>query len=152
MLYSERFRNECTKELEKIINKKGLEIFDTDDIIVLLYLFPLIERLVVEILDLSTLVNIECKEQGVIRTVNSLLQHQEIVKIIDPYLIKKLSKYFSDDGIRNKMMHYNPQEIEIKCAISDVQEVKEIAISLANLYNSELKKNAYIELDEIKTI
>ena len=77
MSYRVYFNQEHSEQFNKIINRNNIDLFDIDDISVFLYLFPLIERLIVEILDISTLVNIECKEQGKIRTVNSLIQQDE---------------------------------------------------------------------------
>ena len=152
MSYRAYFDQEHSEQFNKIINKNNIDLFDIDDISVFLYLFPLIERLIVEILDISTLVNIECKEQGKIRTVNSLIQQDETRVILGNDLIEKISKYFNESGIRNKMMHYNPNENTIKSTLEDINEVKEIAICLCKIYEKELKKYDSIVIDKIDLV
>lgn len=152
MSYRVYFDQEHSEQFNKIINKNNIDLFDIDDISVFLYLFPLIERLIVEILDISTLVNIECKEQGKIRTVNSLIQQDETRVILGNDLIRKISKYFNESGIRNKMMHYNPNENTIKSTLEDINEVKKIAICLCKIYEKELKKYDSIVIDKIEPV
>lgn len=152
MLYSEFFNRKHSKELERIISENNITLFDDQNATVLLYMFPLIERLVVEILDLSSIVNIESKEQGTIKTVNSLIQQEITKEILGNQLIEKITKYFKEDGIRNKMMHFDPDNNEIKCHFSDIQEVKQIAIELIDLYESKLEESKSIVLEKIEPI
>lgn len=152
MLYSEFFNRKHSKELERIIFENNITLFDDQNAAVLLYMFPLIERLVIEILDLSSIVNIESKEQGTIKTVNSLIQQEITKEILGNQLIEKITKYFKEDGIRNKMMHFDPDNNEIKCHLSDIQEVKQIAIELIDLYESKLEESKSIILEKIEPI
>lgn len=152
MSYSTYFDKKHSEQFNKIVCKNYTTLFNIDDISVFLYLFPFVERLIVEILDLSTLVNIECKEQGILRTVNSLIQQDEANMILGEELIKKIAKYFSDEGIRNKLMHFNPNEDMVSCTIADINEVKEIAISLCDIYERELEKYDYKVINKIDLI
>lgn len=152
MSYKTFLETILTEDLNRIVCDKDISLFDVNDISVLLYFFPLIERLIVEILDLSTLINIECKEQGTLRTVNSMIQQEEIHLIFDEPLIKKISKYYGDDGLRNIMMHFYPNMEKISCSIEEINEIKEIAIILAGIYIKERKKYEYSTIENIDFI
>ena len=81
MLYDDFFQKEHSKELMNILHEDTRKLFESDNMAVLFYMFPLIERLVVEILDITSLVNVETKNQGTIRTINSMLQDKETEKL-----------------------------------------------------------------------
>lgn len=151
MLYSEIIEKWYFEELDRLIGKENIKLFDEENIMVLLYMFPLIERLIIEILDISTIVNVESKEQGTIKTINSLLQQDIVKKILGDGLFEKISKYFNEDGIRNKMMHFDPHSNEVVCNLYDIQEVKKIAIDLIRLYTKKINEGKTIikKIDEI---
>ena len=96
MLYDDFFQKEHSKELMNILHEDTRKLFESDNMAVLFYMFPLIERLVVEILDITSLVNVETKNQGTIRTINSMLQDKETEKIFGKELHDNLKKYFAD--------------------------------------------------------
>ncbi|RHM62801.1 hypothetical protein [Coprobacillus sp. AF33-1AC] len=152
MFYDDFFQKCHTKELDNFIHEDDILLFKSNNIAVLYYFFPLIERLAIELLDLTSLVNIEHKDQGTIRTVNSLLHQEKTKEILGNSLIKKLEKYFKDDGIRNKIMHYNNDINKIQIDKEDMQIIKYITIQLASLYEEELKKIDSIKIERIDLI
>ena len=137
MLYDDFFQKEHSKELMNILHEDTRKLFESDNMAVLFYMFPLIERLVVEILDITSLVNVETKNQGTIRTINSMLQDKETEKIFGKELHDNLKKYFADDGLRNQLMHYVPETDKIG---ANVSEIKAMALMLAEMYEKELKE------------
>lgn len=151
MSYSEFIEKQYFEELDGLIGKENIKLFDEENKMVLLYMFPLIERLIIEILDISTIVNVESKEQGTIKTINSLLQQDIVKKILGDNLFEKISKYFNENGIRNKMMHFDPDNNKVFCNSDNVQEVKKIAIDLTELYTKKISesKSPIKEIDEI---
>lgn len=152
MLNCDFFQENHSMELKNLMHDDCKELFNSDECDVLLYIFPLIERLIIEILDVSSSVNIEIKEQGSIRTINSLLHEDDAQRILGEQLVKRILKYFQKDGLRNQMMHYIPGIDMVSTNVSDVREIKNIAIELANLYENQLKKIDSITVEKISTI
>ncbi len=149
MLYDDFFQKEHSKELMNILHEDTRKLFESDNMAVLFYMFPLIERLVVEILDITSLVNVETKNQGTIRTINSMLQDKETEKIFGKELHDNLKKYFADDGLRNQLMHYVPETDKIG---ANVSEIKAMALMLAEMYEKELKEADSVVIKKIEKI
>lgn len=152
MLCDEFFQKEHSKELMNILHKDSEKLFKSDKLAVLFYMFPLIERLVVEILDITSLVNVETKNQGTIRTINSMLQDKETENIFGKELHDNLKEYFADNGLRNLLMHYDPKADIIGAYISTVKEIEEMALMLAEIYENKLKETDTIEIKKIEKI
>ena len=114
----------------------------------LYYLFPLIERLVVEILKYKPDSNIEFYEQGTYRTLNSILEVEENKKYFDKDLVILIKKYYEENGLRNKMLHFRGEN-NIKLTTIDLLATKVITIKLLKLYNLTLKQFDNTELNEI---
>jgi len=90
-----------------------------DDLI--LYAFPLLERLIIEILKFNSISDIEVSTQGTYRTLNSVINNNELhLSINDKKLLKEL---FKDDGVRNKLMHVSDEIIEI-----DIAKIEEMRV------------------------
>lgn len=152
MLCDDFFQRKHSKELMNILHEDTRKLFESDNMAVLFYIFPLIERLVVEILDITSLINVETKNQGTIRTINSMLQDKETKKIFGKELYDNLKKYFADDGLRNQLMHYNPKVNKISANISDIREIKEVAINLAQLYETKLEETDAVLIKKLEKI
>ena len=152
MLCDDFFQRKHSKELMNILHEDTRKLFESDNMAVLFYMFPLIERLVVEILDITSLINVETKNQGTIRTINSMLQDKETKKIFGKELYDNLKKYFADDGLRNQLMHYNPKVNKISANISDIREIKEVAINLAQLYETKLEETDAVLIKKLEKI
>ena len=152
MLCDDFFQRKHSKELMNILHEDTRKLFESDNMAVLFYIFPLIERLVVEILDITSLVNVETKNQGTIRTINSMLQDKETEKIFGKELHDNLKKYFADDGLRNQLMHYNLKVNKISANISDIREIKEMAINLAQLYETKLEETDAVLIKKLEKI
>lgn len=152
MLYDDFFQKEHSKELMNILHEDTRKLFESDNMAVLFYMFPLIERLVVEILDITSLVNVETKNQGTIRTINSMLQDKETEKIFGKELHNNLKKYFADDGLRNQLMHYVPETDKIGANVSEIEEIKAMALMLAEMYEKELKEADSVVIKKIEKI
>ena len=146
------FKKEIDKyylpEMINTIGKIDLDLLENRTEISLYYLFPLIERLVVEILKYKTDTNVECYEQGKYRTLYSILSSEENTKYFDKNLVNLIKEYFKEDGLRNKLLHYRGDDT-IKLTIIDLLAIKVISIKLLKIYNLTLKELDNIDLDEI---
>ena len=152
MLCDDFFQKEHSKELMNMLHKDSENLFKSDKLAVLFYMFPLIERLVVEVLDITSLVNVETKNQGTIRTINSMLQDKETESIFGKELHDNLKKYFADDGLRNQLMHYVPEIDMIGANVSEIKEIKEMALMLAEIYEKELEEADSVVIKKIEKI
>lgn len=150
--YYNYFRQEVEKYyLPEMINTLGiidLDILESRTVESLYYLFPLIEKLVIEILKYKLDSNIEFYEQGTYRTLNSILDSEENKKYFNKDLINLIKKYYADDGLRNKLLHFRGKN-SVNCTTIDLLATKVIVIKLLRLYNLTLKELDDIELNEI---
>lgn len=146
------FKQEVEKyylpEMVNTIGKVDLIVLEDRTEESLYYLFPLIERLVVEILKYKPDSNIEFYEQGTYRTLNSILEVEENKKYFDKDLVILIKKYYEENGLRNKMLHFRGEN-NIKLTTIDLLATKVITIKLLKLYNLTLKQFDNTELNEI---
>lgn len=149
------FKNEFIKyylpEMKETIGVIDFEILESRDIMCLYYLFPLIERLVVEILKYKTDADIEFFKQGTYRTLNSIVFKEENSKYFDSNIINYITRYYADNGLRNKLLHFRG-ETYIDVSIVDLLEIKVIVLKLIKLYNLALKEFDYIEKINIELL
>ncbi len=99
----------------------------------LYYLFPLIERIIVEILKYKPDTDIEFSEQGTYRTLNSILSVNKNAKYFDNDLVVLIKEYYSENGLRNQMMHFRGQD-NIEISFVDLLEIKVILTKLLKIY------------------
>ena len=111
------------KEYNEIINKfniKTINFGEIDTVVMndfsndyrkLFYFFPMIERMLRLILDHLPNSDIENYSESTFNTLNSILEKNEkvISAILAPSDIDLLKDLFSDNGLRNKMLHYTPK-------------------------------------------
>lgn len=99
--------NEST---ERIVGKIKIDLLNAKVAENLYYIFPLIERMVLEIYKLVPGANIEQYEKRVMKTINSILKQNENLDIIPTEVSKTIQEYFKEDGLRNKLFHVNPKK------------------------------------------
>lgn len=89
------------------IGKIDMEVIRDESYYSLYYKFPLIERLVLEIYKSVPGTNIEKYEQGIMKTINSIIRNNHSFELIPDYLIEKINFYFNekDDSPRNVVFH-----------------------------------------------
>lgn len=115
--FIEMYENDDTK---KIIGKLDINILKLEKIENLYYTLPLIERLVVEIYKLSPGTDIECYNQGIIRTPISIIVANRKLKVLPRYLEKCIKKYYKPDGIRNRLFHIENDKTRIKVNFKEI--------------------------------
>lgn len=146
--YSDGFIQACVGPVGELIDLKYPNLFDLVEVEVLYYLFPLLERLLVEIISFSNLINIEHQDQGSIRTINSILIMDEMYSYLPMKELTFLREMYKSEGLRNFMSHYE-ENGTFEVAIADINEIKRIIIILCYVYNQEYEKYS---LDVIKEI
>ena len=93
---------------ERIVGKIKTELLNIKAAENLYYIFPLIERMVLEIYKLVPGANIEQYEKRTMKTINSILNQNEELDVIPIELSKIIQNYYKDDGLRNKLFHVTP--------------------------------------------
>lgn len=104
----------------------------------LYYLFPLVERIVVEILKYKPDTDIEFSEQGTYRTLNSILSVNKNAKYFDDDIVALIKQYYSEEGLRNKMLHFRGQD-NIEISMVDLLGIKVIVTKLLKKYKLTLE-------------
>ena len=138
--------------VKELLKEIDYTIFNSDNVYSLLYLFPLIERLIIETLGLSFDMKVEIDEQGKIRTINSVLETEECKKIFDANALDALLYYFDSQGLRNKIMHFDPMITSVECKNSDIFRIQQIALYLMVTYNEEYQKYNFEQTPDIEPI
>ena len=141
--------NSQTIELIGEINIESLKNMDVDD---LLYIFPLIERVIVEIYKLVPGAIIENNEQGIMKTITQIIKDNESKSIFKiPKELKELIfKYYNDDNsLRNLLFHATDEVITVEY---NKVEINCIIVSLLKLLNEQIKQYDINTLKKIEKI
>ena len=141
--------NDLTIELIGQIDIGTLENMDGDD---LLYIFPLIERMIVEIYKLVPAAIIENNTQGIMKTITQIIKDNESnnVFIIQPELKELIFKYYNDDNsLRNLLFHAHDGVITIEY---NKVEIYCIVASLLKILNMQIKQFDIKNLKKIEKI
>lgn len=83
----------------------------------LYYLFPLIERIVIEIFDFIPEANIEVSDQGTYKTMSEIIKNNTI---FDVDINSLLIEYYSDNGVRNTIIHNNKNNFPISITFENL--------------------------------
>lgn len=148
----EVFENNYTDDLKLIVPDFDSNLLNANGIEILFYFFPLIERMLVEILALEKYMDIEQKSQGMIRTINSIIENEKLESILYVGMLDKLKEWYGQDGIRNKLLHYDPDIKSVTMKTYEIEDIKEMFVDLCEIYNRELEKFNYSEVTEIKEL
>lgn len=132
-----------SNERDKILGYQNIEV--------LYYLFPLIEKTVVDYLKLEPEANIEIFEQGTYRTLNSIVQDPKNRELLGHKVAEKIVKYYDTNGLRNKFLHYSedcPNNIDK----SILDEINELYIETSSMLNSSMNRIERISNKKIEHI
>jgi len=123
------------KEIIQKIGKIDLKLLELKDFDVLYYTFPLIEKLVLEILKLYEYSDIEFYNQGTYRTLQSLKEKNQ--NLFSKSLLEEIDYFFNTDGIRNKVAHYKKEDISLN--INEMERLRVLVLNLLIIYSNSLK-------------
>lgn len=107
-------------ETKKLIGKIDTEFLKEEKIEVLYYMFPLIERMIIEIFKLVPESDVEYLEQGIMKTPISIVENNESYKVLPEYIIKIIKKYYEPDGVRNKLFHVGKNKISVNVSFKEL--------------------------------
>lgn len=127
-----------TEEIQRNIGNVDAEMFCNDKVDILYYFFPLIEKIVLEILKMYNYTDIEHYEQGMYRTLYSIIQKEQNRIVFSSEVLEGLEHYYKDNGLRNLMMHYSDKLPNLKVKISELINVKNLFCYLLIMYNKVL--------------
>lgn len=134
-------------ETINIIGKIDLEAISIKNNDYLFYVFPLIERLILEIYLLHPESDVEDYEQGIMKTAISLMNSNADLDLIPEELVKIIRPYFEDDGIRNVIFHPIKESISFKVNYGELQYIIMHLLSiLRKMAKANIEKRK-IELD-----
>ncbi len=132
----EIFNSDVNQKISKfgVVNYSFILLEDNPKL--LFYYYPMIERLVRCILDMSGVFNIMNSNQYTFKTLFSIITNNKngINEVFGAEFGDELYEYirrtYCPDGIRNKIMHYSVGEVELR----DIQIAKQIFLKLIQFY------------------
>lgn len=133
---------------KNIIDKIDTDFLNSGTVESLYYSFPLIERLVLEIYKLVPDADVEHYEQGIMKTLLSIIQNNK-AEVLPEQTIKILNKYYGNDGLRNQLLHPNTDIIDIKVSFD---EINYIIMQLMSILKRLLKENINYEFKGIELL
>ena len=114
----------------KLVGKIDVDILSEYKIENLYYVFPLIERMILELFKLFPNSDVEHYEQGTMKTMISLLEKNDHLEII-PLDVKELIKrYYADECPRNTLFHIKEEEPKLIISFEELNYLIMILLSL----------------------
>lgn len=142
-IYGKYFSNEFKKyyieDMKDSIGLIDFKALDSRNFEVLYYLFPLIEKLFIEVLKYNIDSDIELYNQGTYRTLESALEKSENHKFFNEDLIRVIHFFYNKGGLRNKLFHYTGATINI--TTFDILATKCIALQLLKTYKNKIEES-----------
>lgn len=139
-------------EVKELIPGIDRNLFSLNDGFTLLYLFPLLEHMIIQIFSLTQLVDVEIKTQGQFRTVSSLIHELHEKEYIDEDFYNYLNQFYGDNGLRNQMTHFDSNNNQFQVGIQDLNVLKQIILRLFIVYNEVVNKDDYKDMPFIEKI
>lgn len=134
--------------IKNIIGEIDTDFLNSGTVESLYYSFPLIERMVLEIYKLVPAADVEHYEQGIMKTLLSIIQNNK-VEVLPEQTIQILNKYYGDDGLRNQLLHPNKDIIDINVSFD---EINYIIMQLMSILKRLLKENINYQFKDIESL
>ena len=144
------FENDTTISKVGIID---MTVIENESYYSLYYKFPLIERLILEIYKSIPGANIEKYEQGIMKTINSIISNNKAFNVMPDDLVKKIELYFYDDDFSPRNVVFHELGIEEKEVRVDFEEINYIIASLLTILthvSSQYNLNTLKKIEKIK--
>lgn len=103
-----------------LIGKLDTKFLKKNRIETLYYSFPLIERMILEIYKLVPEADIEHYEQGIMRTIMSIIENNMKLEVLPIYIVEIIEKYFGEEGIRNTLFHTKEENLSIEVNFEEI--------------------------------
>lgn len=130
----------------KVIGKIDTDILKSNKIESLFYGFPLIEKIILEIYKLEPEASVEQNNQGIMRTINSIIEENKELNVLPLYITKLIEKYFRESGLRNQIFHINCRKRYIKV---DFNEINFLIMKIFKILKDKLGKFDKFEFKNI---
>lgn len=126
----------------KIIGKIDTRALKTNKVDSLYYIFPLIERIVLEIYKLLPLSDVEYYQQGTMRSIMELLD-KDTNDYFPNKVIDIIKKYYKEDGLRNRLFHPKDEIGTVYFNKDELQytELNYVVVELINLLKESCKQD-----------
>ena len=112
-----------SEETQNIIGKIDVNTLRLEDIESLYYIFPLIERIILEIYKLVPDADVEHYEQGIMKTVLSIIDRNIELDVLPENLINIIKKYYDGDCPRNRLFHVKNPNVNISVSFNELHYV-----------------------------
>jgi len=111
------FENE---ETERVIGQIDIDMLYKEKVECLYYIFPLIEKMILEIFKLVPESDVEYIEQGIMKTPISIIENNNSYNILPSHIIDIIKKYFKENGARNKIFHIGDGEVTVNVSFDEL--------------------------------
>ena len=138
------FENDETK---RVIGQIDVEILHEEKVECLYYIFPLIEKMILEIFKLVPESDVEYIEQGIMKTPISIIENNDSSKVLPSYIIDIIKKYYKEDGPRNKLLHIGNAEITVNVSFN---ELLYLISNLLIILKNKLEEYTNFSFEDIK--
>lgn len=140
------FENDETK---RVIGQIDVEILHEEKVECLYYIFPLIEKMILEIFKLVPESDVEYIEQGIMKTPISIIENNDSSKVLPSYIIDIIKKYYKEDGPRNKLLHIGNAEITVNISFN---ELLYLISNLLIILKNKLEEYTNFSFEDIKIL
>ena len=134
--YIDIIGNMENNETKRLIGKINIDVLKNQRIESLYYIFPLIEKMILEIYKLVPDADVEYYEQGKIKTIMSIIEKNEKLKILPIDLVNIIKKYYKDKCPRNDLFHVKDNITSIEVSF---KELNYIIMELLSILNRQIK-------------
>ena len=117
MIFSKEYEKYYIEEMQDAIGLIDFKALDNNNFEVLYYLFPLIERIFIDILKYSIISDIEIYSQGTFRTLESALKKRENLNCFDSETIEVLNTDAEGRMILADAIYYAVSKFDPKIVI-----------------------------------
>lgn len=140
------FENDETKS---VIGQIDIDLLYEKKVECLYYIFPLIERMILEIFKLVPESDVEYIEQGIMKTPISIIENNDSYSVLPSYIIDIIKKYYKEDGPRNKLFHMGKEEISLNVSFD---ELLYLIVNLLIILKNKLEKYTNFLFEDIKML
>lgn len=140
------FENDETK---RVIGQIDVEILHEEKVECLYYIFPLIEKMILEIFKLVPESDVEYIEQGIMKTPISIIENNDSSEVLPSYIIDIIKKYYKEDGPRNKLLHIGNAEITVNVSFN---ELLYLISNLLIILKNKLEEYTNFSFEDIKIL
>lgn len=149
LLYTDFIKIYQNEDTIRLIGKIDIDFLRSECLESLFYIFPLVERIILEIYKLNPESDVEIYEQGTMRTINSVIEFNKNLNVLPKYIEKIIEKYYGNNGIRNELFHITEEIIELKI---NFNELEFLIMKLMLILKNRIKNCTNVELKYISYI